>query len=262
MPWAYRFTERAGMEKSKRRDTRYAIRVVTQLAYGTRTRSLLTEDVSYRGCFLRTDTPPRLRQLVQLKLVLPPGDRAIKVHGIVVHYVEPLNPADRTPGIGIQFYGLDREARDAWEEFVRYVETRFPRAVDQSPFVLAGESVEPVRRRFARHTAVLRVRVQTVDELFDLFARDVSKGGMFIETEAPLALGQPVMVNVHHPERSDTLLLDAVVRRIPRRPARGVGVEFVRMDHERRDEFMEFVRGGIVVDDDALVVDADDPRLA
>ena len=90
----------------------------------------------------------------------------------------------------------------------------------------------------------------------------VSKGGMFIETEAPLAPGQPVMVNVHHPERNDTLLLDAVVRRVQRRPSRGVGVEFVRMDRERRDEFMEFVRGGIVVDDEERVIDGDDPHLA
>jgi type IV pilus assembly protein PilZ len=250
------------MVSSKRRDTRYAIRVPVQLAYGNRVRSMLTEEVSYRGCFLRTDTPPRLRQLVQLKLVLPPGDRAIQVHGIVVHFVEPLNPADRTPGIGIQFYALDQETRGAWEEFIRYVEKRFSLAVDQSPLTLPDGSSEPIRRRYARYTAVLRVSVQTVDELFDLFARDVSKGGMFIETSTELAVGQPVIINVHHPERDDTLLLDAVVRRVQRRPTPGVGVEFVRMDKERREEFMEFVRGGIVVDDEPRIVDPDDPQLA
>jgi uncharacterized protein (TIGR02266 family) len=250
------------MDSSKRRDTRYAVRVPTQLAFGKHVRSMLTEDVSYRGCFLRTDTPPRLRQLVQLKLVLPPGDHAISVHGTVVHYVEPLNPADRVPGIGVQFYGLDHDTKHAWEGFVRYVEGRFPLASNQTPFDLEAAVQEPIRRRYARETAVLKVQVRTVDELFDLFARDVSKGGMFIETTAQLAVGQPVMINVQHPDRQDTLLLDAVVRRTQRRPISGVGVEFARMDKERRDELMDFVRGGIVVDDEAIIVSEDDPKLA
>jgi uncharacterized protein (TIGR02266 family) len=222
---------------------------------------MLTEDVSYRGCFLRTDSPPPLRTLVQVKLVLPPGNVAIKAHGMIVHYVEPLNPADRVPGVGVQFYGLDSDTRETWDQFVRFVEERFPRASDQMPLSLPDGTPEPIRRRFARHTTVLRVDVRSLDELRDLVVRDVSRGGMFIETDSTVAVGQEVMVNLHHPERSDTLLLDAVVRRIQKQPAPGAGVEFVKMDDERREEVMHFVHGGVVVDESPRIVDPGDPHL-
>ena len=72
----------AGAKKpNKRRDVRYQVRFPVQMTAGRRKSTLFAEDVSRRGLFLRTDTPPPLRQLVRIQLVLPPGQHALRGHG-------------------------------------------------------------------------------------------------------------------------------------------------------------------------------------
>src|SRR5579863_9410238 len=121
------------MSVHKRRDVRFAIRFPAQLSYKHRTTSLMTEDVSYGGVFLGTDTPPPTLQLVGVQLVLPVGGHALKAHGMTVHVVEPGGPPGRPCGVGVQFYALDRETRETWEAFVTHVRTTYPRAADQAP---------------------------------------------------------------------------------------------------------------------------------
>lgn len=232
-----------------RRDSRYEARFPTQVTFGKRRLSLLTEDLSYRGVFLRTDTPPSLRQLVRVRIVVPFVGRALDMHGMTVHVVEHDNAGGRVPGIGIQFYGLDRDTREAWETTVRHVASTAPLATDQSPFALPSDTPEPVRRRFQRHTAVLTVKSWTQTELDGLITRDVSAGGAFIETSERVDLGAPVMICIHHPENGSTFILDGVVRHVH---TDGLGVEFVGMDHTRRQEVIEFVKGGIIVDDERV----------
>ena len=59
---------------------------------------------------------------------------------------------------------------------MRYVEARFPRAtVSAAPSLPPDGTTEPIRRKFARHMAVLRVQVHSVDELSELIARAVDR---------------------------------------------------------------------------------------
>lgn len=232
-----------------RRDSRFEARFPTQVTFGKRRLSLLTEDLSYRGVFLRTDTPPSLRQLVRVRIVVPFVGRGLDMHGMTVHVVEHENAGGRVPGIGIQFYGLDRDTREAWETTVRHIAATAPLAADQSPFTLPSDTPEPVRRRFQRHTAVLTVKTGTHSELDKLVTRDISAGGTFIETNESLQPGAPVMVCVHHPENGTTLILDGVVRHAHRD---GVGIEFVGMDGHRRQEILEFVNSGIFIDEERV----------
>lgn len=235
---------------TRRRDTRYVARFPVELVFGKKRLSLYTEDFSYRGVFVRTDTPPSLRQLVKVRLVLPFAGRALTMHGMTVHVVDHENAGGRVPGIGIQFYALDRDTKDSWEATVRHVERTAPLAPDQAPFALPEQTPELIRRRFQRHTAVLTVQTSS-SELHDLVTRDISVGGTFIKTNEPLGLGSPVMVCVHHPENDSTFILDGVVRHVA---TDGVGVEFVGIDGARREELHDFVRGGIIVDDEERVI--------
>ncbi len=239
------------MAGSSRRDVRFRVRFPAQLRHGRKVWSLFTEDVSFRGVFVRTDTPPPLRALVELRLLIPPGHVAFTTHGMAVHVVVPDNGMGRTPGVGVELYGLDREAREEWEEFVRQVSVSCPPSEDQAPLVSAAPPKEPIRRRSKRHTAVLRVQVETMRDLYELYTGDVSNGGMFIATEVELAPRTQVVVHVPHPESDEVFLLDAVVRHRQNTPGlSGVGVEFAPMDRARRHQFLDFVRGGIHVDED------------
>jgi Tfp pilus assembly protein PilZ len=230
-----------------RRDFRYEAHFPAQITFAKKRLSLFTEDLGYGGVFVRTDTPPALRQLVRVRLVVPFVARALDMHGMTVHVVGYDNRAARVPGIGVQFYGLDRDTREAWEATVRHVATTAPLAPDQSPFILPSDTPEPIRRRFQRHTAVLTVKTGSQNELDTVVTRDVSAGGTFIRTKESFKLGAPVMVCIHHPDNGSTFILDGIVRHAH---GEGVGVEFVGIDALRRDEFIDFVRGGILIDEE------------
>ena len=108
--------------------------------------------------FLRTDSAPPLLQLVQVQLVLPIGGHALRAHGMTVHVVAPDNTLGHVAGIGVQFYALDRETREAWEGFTRHVAANYPESTDQTPLRLyRGVTPEPLSRRFGHHTAVLEL---------------------------------------------------------------------------------------------------------
>lgn len=102
----------------QRRAERYPFRLPVTLVRGREEIPLVTQEVSYHGFFLETDDLPPVRQLLRLRLLLPPYDRALDVHAMVVHHLAEL---DREPGIGVQLYALDRSARSVWENFVTAV---------------------------------------------------------------------------------------------------------------------------------------------
>src|SRR5688500_8909799 len=83
------------------------------------TLELLTNDVSYRGAFIRTDAPPALRQLLRVTFVLPNGAAKVSAHGMVVRIVTrgEGGDANRVPGVGLQFWGPIDPAK-AWDQFV------------------------------------------------------------------------------------------------------------------------------------------------
>ncbi len=242
----------------RRLDVRYLIRFPVQLVYAKRAHSLVTQDISAGGIFLCTESPPPLLQLVHVKLVLPIGGRALTAHGMTVHVVEPTNAAGRTPGIGIQFYGLDQATRDAWDGFTRHVEVYHPESPDQTPLRLGrGETPEPLRRRFSRHTAVLELKPKSINTLEKLYTRDIPTGAMFIATPLELAVGAEVVINITHPESHEPFLFEAKVLLLSTDPP-GVGVELLGVDERFKQDFLEFIRGPIVFDSQVTLEDPAD----
>jgi hypothetical protein len=102
-----------------RRDARIDVRVPVVLIRGKASFELETLDVSFRGCFVKCDSPPALRSLVRMRLALP--HRALDVHAMAVHVVAAAD--GREGGVGLQFWGLSGTDRQVWEEFIRALAT-------------------------------------------------------------------------------------------------------------------------------------------
>jgi Tfp pilus assembly protein PilZ len=236
----------------RRRDARYSIQFPVQIVHAKRPLSLVTQDVSEGGIFAATDTPPPLMQLVHVQLVLPIGGRALSAHGMTVHVVLPKNEAGRVPGIGVQFYALDRSTRDAWEGFTRYVAANCPPSPDQTPLRLQrGITPEPLSRRFGAHKAVLELKPATLESLEDLYSNDIGMGSLTVPTDVRVDAGANVVIHVTHPVSHAPFLIEARVRH-PVESPRGLRVDLLGVNARFREELLHFIRGPIVFDEEAV----------
>jgi Tfp pilus assembly protein PilZ len=240
------------MAQTRRRDVRYSMRFPVRVTAQKRVWSLVTEDVSEGGVFVATNDPPPLLQLVRVQLALPIGGHALTAHGMTVHVVGPEDAALRLPGIGIQFYGLDHATRDAWEAFARHVATSCPKSKDQTPLVLArGETPEPLSRRLGRHKAILDLLPRDLEALQELYSSEVSSGTLFVPTAQVLPPETPVIVKVTHPVSAAPFLFEAKVKVEGHKPA-GLHLALVGVDRRFREDFLDFVRGGVVFDSESV----------
>lgn len=218
-----------------RRDQRIPLSLQAVLTHGKNVQHLLTEDVSFRGVFLRTDDPPALQQWVQVSLMLPHSSVPLLLRGMAVHVVPYEDPHGRVPGVGLQFYGNDDDSRRRWERCIRD-------ALLAPPPLPAAPGPEPIHRRHKRYQVAFEVRLGNVLELQNLCTRDVSAGGMFVNTPLRLPHGEEVRLYVIHPDTQVPFALDAKVLRSGLGPGGpGVALEFVHMDDALRAKFMAFV---------------------
>lgn len=111
MPNDRRVTER-------RRDRRLPFRVRLILSRGGQAEAAWTEDVCFAGVFVRMDTLLPVRQLVRLKLTLPPENDELSAMGMVARHLPARGPLP--PGVGIQFYSLGTAERHRWTRFIQF----------------------------------------------------------------------------------------------------------------------------------------------
>ncbi|AKV02717.1 hypothetical protein AKJ09_09380 [Labilithrix luteola] len=104
------------MTENLRRETRIDAKVPVVIHRGRTAVTVETSDISFRGLFVCTASPPPLRSLVRLRISLP--QHAFDAHAMVVHVVES---GEREAGIGMQFWGLAGPDRNAWDDYVRSV---------------------------------------------------------------------------------------------------------------------------------------------
>jgi type IV pilus assembly protein PilZ len=102
------------------------------------------------------------------------------------------------------------------------------------------------RRRSERIDLLVRVTYQSVDELFSEFARNINEGGMFIETDEPMALGGAVALQFKLPGSDDLIEVEGIVVRTTlddvESDAPGMGIEFGELNSEARDQINELVK--------------------
>jgi hypothetical protein len=234
-------------DEDKRREQRFPARIVARVVRRGDNVELMTNDVSFRGAFLRTDAPPALRQLVRVAFVMPGGE-LVSAHAMVVHVVPP-GSGESIPGAGVQFWGPVQEAK-AWEKYVYELKIR------ERAGTASSRATDKVRRSSERFKLALEVIVDGRR----LSTRDVSETGMAIRSESAMPVGTRAHMQVHangHP----SLALDVIVRRRIEEPAfKGLGVEFVDVKPETKEALMALLRP-VAVEDDAIFIDTDDPGL-
>jgi Tfp pilus assembly protein PilZ len=236
-----------------RREHRYRFQIPVTLRTAQRAVPLMTEDISFSGMFLRTDTPPPLRGLIKLEVPVEGLVEPLALTAMVVHSITPEASAGRVPGAGIQLYGVGAKIRDQWARYVMALRDQHPDAAARPVRVEVARpgAPEPVNRLHARFAASLQVRARTVDELIATYTRDISRGGTFLVTELSLAAGDKLHVELVHPDNGEGFALEGVVRRVVRD---GVGVEFRDLDEAKQQAFWTFVESAIELDDDDLMI--------
>lgn len=234
----------------KRRDIRYPARIVARVLRRSESIELLTNDVSFRGAFLRTDAPPALRQLVRVAFELPNGRPLVTGHGMVVRIVTKGEGGDssRVPGIGLQFWGPIDQAK-AWEQFIHELKQREKAGIPSS------RSTDKVRRSSERFRLALDVEL----EGRPFVTRDVSETGMAIRCESNMPIGTRTTLQIRRPR--EAIVVDVLVRRrIDDPDFKGLGVEYVDVPPTVRQSIVELVRSK-TPEEDATFVDPADPRL-
>ena len=101
------------------------------------------------------------------------------------------------------------------------------------------------RRRADRAGVTVRIDYATIDEIFSEFTRDISEGGVFIETDKPHPLGTEVAMQFHLSEGREVLkTLGRVVRVRPGSDASppGMGIEFDKLSSDDCFKIDQIVR--------------------
>jgi uncharacterized protein (TIGR02266 family) len=101
------------------------------------------------------------------------------------------------------------------------------------------------RRRFERAEVVVRIEYATVDDLFSEFTHDINEGGVFIETEAPQAIGTTVDLQFYLPGSSDPIKAAGLVVRVSEDHDSGpigMAVEFESLPPDARERINGLIR--------------------
>ncbi|MBX3219782.1 MAG: PilZ domain-containing protein [Labilithrix sp.] len=242
-----------GMGTSEqRREARYPARIVARVVRRGQSIELLTNDVSFRGVFLRTDSPPALRQLMKVELLLPSGP-VVSGHAMVVHVTNRPEGQPKgegaVPGAGVQFWGPITHARE-WEQFVHQLKVR------ERAGMAAAKTTDKVRRASERFKLSLEVVLDGKTSM----TRDVSENGMAIRTDLPLPVGTRARIEMRAGDQ--WMHFDVVVRRaIDESGFRGLGVELADLDPAKRAALVAFVRRSAPSDDESIFIEIDDPEL-
>ncbi len=101
-------------------------------------------------------------------------------------------------------------------------------------------------RRADRLQHELLVAYRTVDGFITDWAVNISKGGLFINTRNPLAVGTTVRLIISLPDTAFPFDLTGRVMRVnefdnPSNQVPGMGIEFVDVDDEKRARIERFV---------------------
>lgn len=264
------------MADPTRREPRHPIALPVVLTAGGQRLDCSTRDISFAGAFIETPSVStrgepisersdplhmvKVGQLIRVTIFLPNG-APFEVSAVVVHIVRMRTHA----GLGIRFFGLGRSAQEDWDRVVvdirdlpradlwqRTYSDGVPKGSGRAVRLPRGEHFEPLLYRSAHHVAVLRVYVGSVVDLYALAEPDRDK--TFVQTDERLSVGDEVGLQWVHPNSEDIFELSAFVTRIvDQHEMKGVELEILDLDDERRARFAEFIDDGL----ESLFDDAD-----
>lgn len=184
-----------------------------------------TLNISTRGMYIGTGKPLKSGTRVRVEIVDP--EDGFVVEGVVAHSheVAPELHRIKQPGMGVRLLGV----QELIEGLIGERSQRAPAAESTA----APEGT--------RSAATYRVRFRDRAHFFDVFRRDVIRGGMYVPTRDPARLDQLVALEIVPPTRTaESFEIPArVVQRMEPSGTRseqglgrysGMGVEFIDPD--------------------------------
>lgn len=248
------------MGSEKRRHDRYFIELPVELSAGKARSDATSVDVSFGGLFIRTAHPPPARQLVQVKLQIPPKGKDIQLMAMAV-FVESEPKQNGLTGVGLKLFGLDAELQERWESFVKHVRT-IP-TTQQVPSGQAEEApTDEEEKPWARLLPELRIRTRTLDDLQKILHRELKKGRMYVRTGVRLESGSGVELHIVHPASQRTfVLVGQIDQRVERPGFEGFRIILPPMTKPKMEAFASFVGNGgtaVSIDVDANELGGDD----
>ena len=102
------------------------------------------------------------------------------------------------------------------------------------------------RRRHARFPVRIRIQYRTADQFFQDYVKNVSIGGIFVETSNPLAKGTRLQVEFSLPGMKAPIRTEGVVvHRLPGKSGLGVGggmgIRFSELDQRSKKVLEDYV---------------------
>lgn len=196
-----------------------------------------TKNISKGGLFIKSERiwPPQTALEISLKL--PELEQTLNLVGEVVHVIEPelAKAHGWESGMGVQFVDFEEGAHQA---LCKYVASKHK----QDPTVRPSD-----RRVHERKQVRIKVRFPNVDVLRNDYARDISRGGIFIQTLKPRKVGDKFEIVLVHPISQKELSLRGEVVRVtvedPQQPEllAGMGIKFVELDEGDAAHIQKFL---------------------
>lgn len=196
-----------------------------------------TKNISKGGIFIGTENVFKPQTVLEIALRVPGMPQAITVVGEVVHSIdqELAKKGGWEPGMGIHFVDFNEESQRLLEEYVA-------KSLKED-----ASRISPDRRRHTRVAIRLRVKFPSLEVLKHDYSRDISRGGIFIQTSKPRQVGDQFALTLVHPVSGDELELTGEVVRIahidPTSPGSvpGMGIRFADMNEEKRRQVGKFL---------------------
>lgn len=196
-----------------------------------------TNNLSKGGIFIKTDKALAPQTVIEINLILPGLDQPLALVGEVVHVIDPETAKARgwDPGIGVHFIDFEEGGQQLLEE---YIAEQYKKQ--------SGQRL-PDRRKHPRASIRLRVKFPSLEVLHQDYSEDISRGGIFIQTNKPREVGELFLITLVHPETGEELELEGEVVRVSKANASepgnasGMGIRFVGVDenkHQAIDRFL------------------------
>jgi len=219
----------------RRRFARIDTRLDANLEHGLRNIKLQTHDLSLGGMFVACDLPVEVGSVLRFELRVPGGLPAVKGNAKAVHLAEKISQGQRK-GVGVSFDQLGVENKGIIRNYMaKRVTGEIRHAAD-----------EP--RKHARLMRRIKLRFQAPTGFGTTDARDISGGGVFMQSRQPPPLDSLVEVGLIDPATLKTLELTAQVVRViqanPKFPhsVPGVGLAFKDIGSLKQEQLDEFLR--------------------
>jgi type IV pilus assembly protein PilZ len=224
----------------RRHHARSHVEIAVEYALVDEFVSEYTRNISKGGIFIRSDRQLPLGTQIAFRLDVPGLPEPLTIMGRVAWARGPEESASEgeEPGMGIEFLFDSEEQRAG-----------VVRAVDElvgAPDSARSEQHDS-RRAHRRVPIELKVEYKDLDQFLIEYTRNISRGGVFIRSDAQLARGTKLVFHLHVPGLSAPLAIKGRVAWV--RPAGyltdgenpGMGIEFIYDTEDERAHVEETV---------------------